>query len=77
MRLQLRDFFMNSFAVFMLSFINSGAVQAAYDKLTTCYDDAGAVIDCPSDEASDDSAAAETADADTAAETTDSDQFWI
>ena len=61
----------------MLAVFTSSAIATAADRANTCYDEAGAVIDCPSDEAADDSASAETADADTAAEDSPSDQFWI
>jgi hypothetical protein len=67
-RLEWRDFFFNSAAQTMLAVLTGSAVSAAAARAGNCYDDAGAVIDCPSDEATDDSAAAQTADADTAAE---------
>jgi len=72
-RLEWRAFFFNSAAQTMLAALTSSAVSAAAERANTCYDDAGAAIDCPSDEASDDSAAAETADDATAAEDQPSD----
>ena len=50
LRLRFRAFFFNSAAQTMLAVLTSSAIAIAADRANTCYDDAGNMIDCPSDE---------------------------